>query len=108
MVQKTPSKDTEDTADDKTPTKKNDSSCPNSLVNSGDSGSSDESDNEETSAPITKPPVAKLFSTISVKRSAANSPEEAAAIKKKDKKKLRENPTSVRSSSRQGKTSKNQ
>ena len=113
-MQNSPSKETENTADDKTPAKKTGESSPNTVDNSSDTASSGESDTDKTPAtkssssdPVSNPPVAKLFSTISVKRSAANSPEETTALKKKEKKKLKENPTNVRSSSRQGKTSKN-
>ena len=96
LVQKTPAKEPLETEVD---------ACPNDLVVSSDSGS-DSSEDEET-ATVEKPPCTKLFSKISepVKRPAVASPEVSSEKHKKDKKKKKENvPSTVRSSSRQGKS----
>ena len=97
VVQKTPAKESLETDVD---------ACPNDLVVSSDSDSSEDSQDEETST-VEKPPCTKLFSKISepVKRPAVASPEVSSEKHKKDKKKKKENvPSTVRSSSRQGKS----
>ena len=104
VVQKTPTKDT-DTARD----------CPNPLVNSSESDTSDESENEESST--SKTPCSKLFSIMSrpEKRGAQHSPEDSANNKKDKKKPKKSTATdnasasstaAVRSSSRNGKHTK--
>ena len=97
-VQKTPAKETLET-DAET------AICPNGLVES--SGSEGSDDSEDEAATVEKPPCTKLFSKISepVKRPAVASPEVSSEKHKKDKKKKKENvPSTVRSSSRQGKS----
>ena len=104
VVQKTPAKESLETEVDS-------AACPNSLVDSSGSGadSSDDSESEEVDT-VEKSPCSNLFSKISepVKRPAQASPEISSENGKKDKKKKKGNASaSVRSSSRQGKSSKN-
>ena len=85
VVDKTPSKVSEvlvDAEADETPI--TDKDCPNGPVASEPEGS-DDSESEEIIT-VSKPPRTKLFSNISIKRSAAASPEENSENKKKDKK----------------------
>ena len=104
VVQKTPSKDSEDPTDEEPA--KSDNPCPNSLAASSDSDSASENDENATA---TKPPRSKLFTNISdqVKRPAQGSPEDLSGNKKNKTKKNKTN-AAVRSSSRQGKTNKQQ
>ena len=103
VVQKTPSKDNPVV---ETPATSEDS-CPNALAASIGDDSATDSENDEAST-ASKPPRTKLFTTIPEKRPAAASPEETSENKKNEikKKKANENGAAVRSSSRQGKTSK--
>ena len=97
LVQKTPEKEVLETDAE---------ACPNSLVDSSGSDTSDESETEEV-ATVEKPPCSNLFSKIPEpgKRPAQGSPEVSSETKQKDKKKTKiAASNSVRSSSRHGST----
>ena len=103
VVQKTPTKNTEQTEENVIDVE----SCSNNLVASSAAEDSEDSETEtETPSTATKPPCNNLFTTISGKdkRPAEGSPEQTSGNKNKDKKKKDNAPTNaaVRSSSRQG------